>query len=153
MRKTFIFFLVASLTLSVRLSGQVLASESPTTPKDRSEIAYRHASRLETNFENYYLRISRIIDKIQTKITDTKTADTSSAQSKLNEAKTKLNDAKKISDSAISQFKSVSQGNVEDQKEKLKEARSTAQSARISFVEALKTTNDSFKLLKSIIKK
>lgn len=119
-----------------------------TRQSRRTDIAGKHAERLEQRFSNYYTRLNFIIGKIQSQIDLATTKDTSQAQSKLTEAKTTLAEAKTLGESAVSQFKAIDPDKWNIQKPKAEVARDTANKAREAFKKTLVLMSESLRLLK-----
>jgi hypothetical protein len=99
----------------------------------RSDVAEKHATRLEQHFNGYYTRLSAIILKMETRINSITGKDTTTAKSKLAEAKTKLEEAKILGAKAVSLFRAINPAKWSEQKAQAITARDTAESARIAF--------------------
>jgi len=120
----------------------------------RDKRAENHANRLEERFGNYYDRLNKIIEKVQTRLTNMKSdgKDVDTAQAKLGEAKTKLESAKALGSESVSLFNSIEADKFEEQKTIIDSAKSKADEARKSFIETHKLVKESVKLARGIEK-
>lgn len=106
------------------------------TQETRAEILAKHAERLRHRFlEVYYDRFTKIIEKIQNRLTfmTGEGKDVAAAQAKLTEARTQLETAKSTTLAAIEQFQAVDGENYEAQKDQALKARDLAKQARDEF--------------------
>lgn len=115
---------------------------------ERDERAEKHAERLQLRFTNYYDRLNKIIEKVQTRFANMKAdgKDISLAQAKLDEAKTKLELAKTLGDESVSLFNSIEADKFEIQKEIALSAKNKANEARKAFIETHKLIKEAVKL-------
>ncbi len=114
----------------------------------RDERTERHAVRLQERFDNYYERLNKIIEKVQTRLTNLAAdgKDVSSSQSKLDEAKSKLALAKTLADESVALFNSIEADKFETQKTIIQSAKDKANEARKAFIETHKLIKDAVKL-------
>lgn len=120
----------------------------------RDKRAENHANRLEERFTNYYDRLNKIIEKVQTRLTNMKSdgKDVTSAQSKLDEAKTKLESAKTLGSESVSLFNSIEADKLEEQKEVIVSARDKANESRKAYIESHKLIKESVKIARGLEK-
>jgi len=114
----------------------------------RDERTERHAVRLQERFDNYYERLNKIIEKVQTRLTNLSAdgKDVSASQSKLDEAKSKLTLAKTLADESVALFNSIEADKFETQKTIIQSAKDKANEARKVFIEAHRLIKDAVKL-------
>jgi membrane-associated HD superfamily phosphohydrolase len=114
----------------------------------RDARAEKHAERLQTRFTNYYDRLNKIIEKVQTRLSNLLAdgKDVTLAQNKLDEAKTKLSEVKVLADESFSLFNSIEADKFEEQKAVALSAKDKANEARKLFIEAHKLIKEAVKL-------
>lgn len=103
-----------------------------------SLMAQAHADRLTRRFGFYYLRLSKLIDKIQTRLDVLATSgqDTTQAQNALDEASTMLEEANRLAQAAIAEFESAASES-QSAAELSRSAAELAKQARAQFVEVV----------------
>lgn len=116
----------------------------------RSDVAAKHATRLEQRFAGYYKRLSAILLKLQTRVDAITDKDTTTAKAKLSQAKTKLEEAKVLGEKAVSLFKAIDPAKWSEQKSQAVTARDTAKAAHKAFKEAHALMVEAIKSLRSI---
>lgn len=123
-----------------------------TRQATRSDVAEKHANRLEQKFTNYYSRLSMILGRLQTHVAaiDPAKKDTSIAVAKLAEAQIKLEEAKTLGATAVNLFRSIDPAKWSEQKTQTLAARDTATQANKAFKEAHALMVEAIRSLKSI---
>lgn len=118
----------------------------------RDKRAENHANRLNERFGNYYDRLNKIIEKVQTRLTNMMAdgKDVDASQVKLNEAKTKLEAAKALGDESVLLFNSIEADKFEAQKDIAISAKDKANEARKAFIESHKLIKESVKLARGL---
>lgn len=118
----------------------------------RSDIAGKHADRLEERFANYYSRLSMIITRMLAHLEtiDPTKKDTTLAKAKIAEAKLKLEEAKTLGATAVSLFRSIDPAKWSEQKTQALAARDTANQAREAFKATHALMVEAVKSLKSL---
>lgn len=118
----------------------------------RSDIAQKHADRLERRFEFYYSRIINIIIRFEKRLDTLKAdgKDITEVSTKLSEVKTKLESAKVKGVEAVAAFKAIDPAKFNEQKTEALAARDLANSARKLFVQSHTLLKDALNLLKAI---
>jgi hypothetical protein len=115
----------------------------------RTNVAHRHASRLERRFGFYVTRLTKIADRIQSRIDKEKTEgkDVSSAQTNLDSARTKLTQAQVDGTKAVAAFNAITPEDWDQQKADVQAAKDLAKNARQEFVDARKLMVDAVQAL------
>ncbi len=116
----------------------------------RDNTAQLHAARLTNRFGFYSQRLTNLIDKIETKLSEmaTEGKDVTAAQAKLNEAKAALDKAKSLGSQAITAFEAIEPAEYETQRDRALAARDLAQQARKNYQEAVFLMKEAVNLAK-----
>jgi hypothetical protein len=115
----------------------------------RTDIAGKHADRLEQHFNNYFTRFTSLIAKIDARIAATTNKNTDAAKAKIIDAKAKLALAKTLGDKSIAQFRAIEPAKWPAQKPEAVSARNTANEAKEAFKGTLALMVETVKILKS----
>lgn len=149
-------FLLSSASVNAidrpQLGQEKKAGISANRQERRSDVAKKHADRLEQRFGNYYTRLSTILTKLQARV-DAISADkkdTTIAKARLAEAKTKLEEAKTLGATAVGLFRSIDPAKWSEQKTQAVAARDTANQAVKAFKAAHALMVEAIRSLKSI---
>lgn len=105
----------------------------------RERVAAMHAMRLQRRFDFYYQRLTKITEKIETRLQllVDQGVDVTSAQAGLNNAMMLLEEAMEKSNEAIAKFESIDPEDYQAQRAIALQARDEAQAARQAFQQAL----------------
>ncbi len=118
----------------------------------RSQVAQRHAARLSYRFAIYNLRLTSIVDRMQTRLdilaADDK--DTTAAQVKLTEAKAALTKAKTKAEAAINTFNSIDPDKYAQQRDLALQARDIAQESREDWQAVINLLGEVLQLIKAL---
>ncbi|NMC36331.1 hypothetical protein GYA49_04775 [Candidatus Beckwithbacteria bacterium] len=114
----------------------------------RIEIAEKHREQLQERFQNYITRLSQLIAKIQTRITNevNNGKDMTEAQAKLDEAQVKLDKATATSKEAQAAFAAITSN--EGQDEQIRAARELTTQTREQFKATVELIHEAIAQLK-----
>lgn len=116
----------------------------------RDSVAQFHATRLTNRFGFYSQRLTNLIEKVDTKLSEmaSEGKDVAAAQVKLDEAQSALNESKSLGSQAIAAFEAIEPAEYETQRDQALAARDLAQQARESYKEAVSLMKEAVKLAK-----
>lgn len=117
----------------------------------RDDIAQRHAERLGNRFGLYSQRLTTLIGKIDTKLTEmaNNDKDTTLAQAKVEEARTSLSKATTLGNQAIAAFEAIEPAEYDAQREQALAARDLAQQAREQYKTTASLLREAVQLAKN----
>lgn len=123
----------------------------------RTNAAQAHAKRLERRFGFYYRRLTKIADKVQSRIAKTEAKheglDLSAATARLEIARTTLEDARAEGEAAVVAFNEVEPTTPKELQQAAKKALNAAKTTREAFMEAASLLKQSVKLIKQNLPK